>query len=355
MHVAFVAPETVHHGGTDAAVRIDRIAGLLASRGHDVTVACTPWWENPEEVREFEAEDRRITYRGLTTGGIGRRFALKLPMTLRKIDADVIHADATFPGAVVAADGGTRLSRTPLVVEWYDAVPDDRLSRRAARTGAEVIVPSRLVRRRLREAGADGDDVTVIPDPIDVDLVESVDPDEEFEDHVVYSRRLDEAANLETLLLGLAEFREYDWSATVIGDGPRRGEYERQAADLRIDDRVGFVGECPLEERVGIYRAAHVFVQTAKECVFPTELLWAMCAGCVGVVEYHAESSAHELVEGRDRGFRITSPEELADVIPEAGDLERRSFDGGFEEYDRREVIEQYLQVYRDAIGDERL
>lgn len=353
MHVVFVASETVHHRRTATAVRFDRTARLLAERGHEVTVTCLPWWENPGEVREFEAADAPITYRGVTTGANGRRFALKLPMTLRKLDADVIHADPRSPGAVIAAGGGTRLTRTPMVVEWYDATPRDRLGRRAARTGSHAIVPSRLVRRRLREAGADGDDVTIIPDPIDLDLIRSVDPDPEFADHVVYAGELDRAANLETVLLGLAEFREYDWSATVVGTGPRRDYYERQARDLRIEDRVRFVGAQSRQDRLAIYKAAHVFVQTATQCVFPTELLWAMAAGCVGVVEYHAESSAHELVEGRDRGFRITSPEELADVIPEAGGLDRRSLDDHFASYDESEITDAYLGVYRTVIGDD--
>ncbi len=39
---------------------------------------------------------------------------------------------------------------------------------------------------------------------------------------IVYSRRLDEDANLESLLLALAELRDKGWHAVVIGDGPDR-------------------------------------------------------------------------------------------------------------------------------------
>jgi len=46
---------------------------------------------------------------------------------------------------------------------------------------------------------------------------------------VIYARRLDEGANLESLLLGLAELRGRDWQANVIGDGPERETYERLA------------------------------------------------------------------------------------------------------------------------------
>jgi glycosyltransferase involved in cell wall biosynthesis len=80
------------------------------------------------------------------------------------------------------------------------------------------------------------------------------------------------------MLLGLAELRGKDWSATVIGDGPERAAYEEQAADLRIDDRIDFVGACDRNERIAYYRGAHVFVQTAFRAQFATELLWALAA-----------------------------------------------------------------------------
>ena len=90
-----------------------------------------------------------------------------------------------------------------------------------------------------------------------------------------------------------------------------------------------FVGDLDRRERVGVYRAARAFVQTARRRVFAEELLWALVAGCVGIVEYHAGSSAHELVEhylepggNRDRGFRTTSEQELAAAIREAASLE---------------------------------
>jgi len=110
---------------------------------------------------------------------------------------------------------------------------------------------------------------------------------------------------------------------------------------------VTFVGDLELEERIAAYRGAHVFAQTADHCVFPTEMLWALAAGCVGIVEYHANSSAHELVEGWDRGSGPPAKTNWPKAILAAGDLEHRGYDEAFAEYDRSAVADRYLELYR--------
>jgi len=123
-------------------------------------------------------------------------------------------------------------------------------------------------------------------------------------------------------------------------------------SDLRIDDRVTFAGACDREERVATYKGAHAFVQTAYRKCFAAELLRAMACGCVGIVEYQVESSAHELIEGVDRSFRTTSPEQIADAIVDAGEYERLTVDEDWTDYDRRPILERYLQTYRDLQAD---
>ncbi|WIV68695.1 glycosyltransferase [Natrialbaceae archaeon AArc-T1-2] len=352
MRVAFVSMETGSHRDTEANDRIQRLIALLAERGHDVHVCCVSFWDG-ESVR---LERDGVTYHGVADDLDDRRsFCLRLPFTLRSIGPDVIHATAEPPEQVLAANGGATLAGAPLFLEWdgEGGVDDGRLYRLAAGRPNRIVAPSRLVRTWIRELGADGDLIDVVPTPIDTDLIRETEPTDRTD--VVYARRLDEDANLESLLLGLAELRDREWEATIIGDGPERPTYERLARDLRIDDRLTFVGEADREERIAIYRSAHVFAQTARRCVFPTELLWALAAGCVGIVEYHADSSAHELVEGRDRGFRTTSEDELTDAILEAGALEYRDYEPAFESFDREAVLERYLRRYRDGRATERL
>ncbi|WP_115864924.1 glycosyltransferase family 4 protein [Halorussus litoreus] len=349
MRVAFVSETVAQHRETGVTRRLRRTAEGLARRNHDVVVCCAQWWEGDHET--FEQND--VTYRRVTeeASGESRRFALALPGALRAADPDVIQATAAVPVHVLAAKAASVFLRAPLVVDWYES-PDagdanDPTWRLAATLPDLVLAPSETVKTRVRELGADGEAVRVVPNGVDLDAIRAAEPRDVAD--VVYSRHLDEDANLESLLLALAELRDRDWSAVVIGDGPERDTYERQVRDLRIDDRVTFVGDRPLDDRLAAFKGAHVYAQTARREAFPTDMLRALACGCAGVVEYHVGSSAHELVEQEERAFRTTSEQELTDALVAAADMERLDGNENFAEYDEREVLETYLDAYRDA------
>ena len=344
MRVAFVSMETTHHDDRPGTRRVERLARLLAERGHDVTVFCAQSWNGDSET----ATGPGVVYHGVTDSPAPTPFALGLPWALARFDPDVIHALPTPASQVVAANVGGTLSRAPLLVDFFgDTGPSgSRWAARALSTPARIVAPSAMVRTKLRESGVPDDRLCTLPESIDIDRIRDVDPADEVD--IVFAHPLDETANIKSFLLGLAELRDREWSATIIGDGPARGEYESEAADLRIDDRVEFVGERSLSERLAIYRGAHVFVQTAHREQFATELLWALAAGCVGIVEYQAESSAHELIENYNRGFRVTTPQQLADAIADAGAFEELTIDDSWAEYDHDAVIGSYLALYRD-------
>ncbi|MDR5656888.1 glycosyltransferase [Halodesulfurarchaeum sp. HSR-GB] len=347
MRLAFVSATTIHHADSDGAARLNRLATALSERGHEVTVITAKWWQG--DFVEFEQDG--LTYHAVGDGSTG---GLSTPLgvvnAIREVDPDVVHAACELPNWIVAARIGATLSGAGLLVECYDP-PETTggfggwLRSAGLRAADAIVTPSTTVETTVRALGVDAADIQVIPTGIDMDLVRETAPTESGD--IVYSRRLDDGANLETLLLALAEFREYDWTATIIGDGPRRAAYERQARDLRIDDRVTFVGDLPVAERIARFKAAHVYVHTAEYTPFAHDLLRALAAGCVSVVEYHEAASAHELVEHEERGFTATSPEELTRRLAAAGDLERRTFDEAFARFDDDAVLETYLDRYR--------
>lgn len=350
MHVAVASMHTAQFCETDATVRTRRLAEGLAARGHDVTVLCVQWWGGDHP----RFEQGGVTYRRIARAPAAGTFAARLPRALLDLAPDVVHATNAPAAAVRAARATTRLLRVPLVVDWWDDDPatDPAARRRAARTPDAVLVPSRLIATRVREHGAPGDRVAVVPGSIDMDLVREAPVDRRAD--VVYARRLDADANVESFLLALAELRDREWRAVVVGDGPGRDEAARTAADLRIDDRVTFLGDLPARELVPVLKGAHLFAQTATDEPFATELCWALACGCVGLVEYQAGSSAHELVEGRERGARVTNPQELADEIVAATDFERRTVDEDFAEFDHDAVLDRYVERYRTLVDDDR-
>lgn len=353
MRIAFVSMETPHWRDTLAVVRIHRLARALARLDHDVYVCCARWWDGSHQT----FEQHGITYRAITDDRSPRSFATKLPFALRKLSPDVIHAINSPPAHVRAANATATFLRVPVVVDWWADVDGDLLRgyRKAVSGCDRIVVPSRMVATMVREHGASESAVDVIPEGVNMDLIRDTQPASDVD--MVYSRRLDEHANVETFLLALAELRRRDWSAVVIGDGPNKDAAVRTAADLRIDDKVEFVGELPIDERVSYMKGAHVFAQTAELEPFATELLWGLACGCVGIVEYQVGSSAHELVEGKSklqgtRGRLVTSPQELADEVTATRSLERKQIDEAYEAYSYESVVDRYQSVYERARSD---
>ncbi|MFB6085454.1 MAG: glycosyltransferase [Halodesulfurarchaeum sp.] len=348
MRLALVSPTTVHHRDPGAvAFRLHRLATAVTERGHEVVWITRKWWQG--EFQDFEQGG--ITYRGIGDGsGDSILTPLRVASVLRKTGAGIVHVGCESPRWTMGAQLGATLSGAGFLLEWYDppdaeGTLDGWLRTHTLRSADVVVTPSQTVETAVRERGIDGRRIRVIPTGIDVDLIRETPPAESGD--IVYSRRLDDGANLETLLLALAEFREFDWNATIIGDGPRREAYERQATDLRIDDRVEFMGELPLEERIARFKAAHVYVHTAEYTPFAHDLLRALACGCVSIVEYHEDSSAHELVVHEDRGFTATSPEELTRRLAAAGDLESTTVEEDFLDLSEEAFLEAYLDVYR--------
>lgn len=346
MYVAVVARDPPPRSERVGALRLRRLAAALADRGHEVTVYCVAWWEDSGRRIEFDGlEYEAVTFESPAL------FFTRLPGLLFRHRPDVVLVSPSPPGAAVAAAVGGTLARAPVVCDWFGDEPgveDSRVRSLAARLPTRVVTPSELHRTRVREWGAGGSSATVVPQGIDFSLVEATEPGSSGD--VVYARRLDGDANLESLLLALAELRgREDWTATVVGDGPARADYERQARDLSVGDRVEFVGECDREERIEIYRGARTFVQTAKRAHFAEELLRALACGCVGVVEYQGDSSAHELVERRERGIRVTDMEALDEAIEASWEREFRDLDRDFEAFDHEAVTRRYLDIFREC------
>jgi glycosyltransferase involved in cell wall biosynthesis len=347
MRIAVVALETSHHQDTEGRAHVDRVVDELAAAGHDVTVFCSKWWGGTGD--RFEPDS--ITYRSVTISPAAASFCARLPMMLATHRPDVIHAIPDPSSVVLAAGIGARLARAPLIVEWYgDHIPSGRWAGLALSRPDHFVTPSELVQTRLREAWTPAERTSIIPEGIDMDQIRGVEPAHSID--IVYARRLDENANIQSLFLALAELRQRDWSATIIGDGPKREAYEQAARDLRIADRIEFVGACDRERRISLYRGARVFVQTAFRESFARELLWALACGCIGIVEYQSDSSAHELVEHRDRAFRVTTPQEIADTITDAADMEQRTVDTSLSSFDHSEIISQYETLYQQQISE---
>ena len=352
MRVAFVSMHTHHTRDTPTIRRRMRLIRLLGRTEHEVVVLCSRWWDGNHPTFEQDG----IAYRAVDGDNSATHFIAKLPLALRRADPDIVHIPNTPARHARAIKPVCRLLRIPMVVDWWGVGDDAESDCRSVATNADrIVVPSQTAETVVREYGALETSISLIPEGLDFSLLESAPVNGEFD--LVYSRHLDEHANVETFLLALAELRDREWSAAIIGEGDAAADIERTARDLRIRDRVSFLGELDHTQRVAVLKGAHVFAQTAEREPFATNLLWGLACGCVGIAEYQVDSAAHELIEQKSRlpetrGELVSTPQEFADEIVAAGSREHRTIDPAYERYDNSKIIKQYLTCYRQAISN---
>ena len=79
-----------------------------------------------------------------------------------------------------------------------------------------------------------------------------------------------------TLLDALARLKDRRWRLTIVGDGPLRGDLERQAALLGLASRITFAG---FVDPLPHYAAADLFLLPSRWEGFPAVALEALAAG----------------------------------------------------------------------------
>ncbi|MDW8065269.1 MAG: glycosyltransferase [Anaerolineae bacterium] len=209
---------------------------------------------------------------------------------------DLIHLHHPYPPGEIAylLSGGN----TPAVLTYHSDIVRQRLSGRLYRPWlyrvlarvARIVVTSPIYLETSPHLRAFRDKCRIVPLGIDVARFFSV-PAEAAQalrsswcsashrPHVLFVGRLRYYKGIDTLLYALA--RLPDIHATIVGTGPMERPWRMLARDLRILDRVHFLGEVPDSELPLVYHAADLFVlpANARAEAFGTVLLEAMAAG----------------------------------------------------------------------------
>jgi len=109
--------------------------------------------------------------------------------------------------------------------------------------------------------------------------------------------------------------------------------------DLREEDKNDFLGE------VFAYICTHNWPGPSGLCVAE-----ALACG-TPVLAFHGGSTA-EMIYDYVTGFACESLEEMVEVLPLIGDLDRRECRGSFEKrFSAERMTEQYLRLYERLIG----
>ncbi len=293
--------------GTPSFVR-DLALGMVEAFDVEVVVPSVPGARRREEAAGFGVTRFRYFWRrweDVTHGAIlenlrARRSRwLQVPALLlaeyvavrravRRFRPDVIHAHWIVPQGMVARAATRRIPTvvTTLGGDLYALRSGlaRRIKRRVVRAAAAVTVMNADMRDRVLELGAAPANVLVMPMGADLStLVASHGASRGDGLQLLFVGRLVEKKGLAILLAALRGSPPAgSWGLNVVGDGPLRGEMEREADGLPVT----FVGQAGREELSRALASADIVAFPSVRAAsgdqdgLPVALLEAMGSGC---------------------------------------------------------------------------
>ncbi len=213
---------------------------------------------------------------------------------VRKIKPDFIHAHWLLPAGFVAA-AVSRITGTPFIVTIHgsdlmklSAPVFNRLYRFTLDRASGVTVVSQAMQQKLVPLLPAGLRERVLCQAMGVDVSEfasrsGLSPSGlRGEPSILFVGWLDYNKGLEHLFQSLPGLllRYPGAVVQVVGEGPRRHEFEKIAKDQRFRGHVVFHGLVPHEMMPDIYRAAQLFVLPSLSEGVPVSVMEAMAAGC---------------------------------------------------------------------------
>jgi len=268
------------------------VARFLAGRGHDVEVVTTA--DAAPAPEDFPV---RWIWRALPVGvRHAHGFALVRSRARR---ADVVYTTGMFG----RSSAGALAARRAYVVKLTADPAFERSRRRGLVTGdveqfqgggggpvglvlrrarnfqlrhaAYVFCPSAYLRKLVLSWGIPPDHVSVLPNPVPIDLPER---DVPRNGHTLaFAGRLTAQKSLDRALEAVAGADGVRF--VIAGEGPDRGPLETRARDLGISDRVEFLGAQPRSRVVELFRAADATILSSSWENFPHTVVEALAVG----------------------------------------------------------------------------
>ncbi len=302
MHVLIAAHDFYPDPGSGGTGRyVSETARRLAQRGHDVSVITrrrgdVPYRETVDGVHVYRYD---LSVAGERADDIARqlpRAARRVLQFVNQVRIDGLPDVVSLQGPVtsllvdLAVDDGVPRSATfhsPWPTEYAIKTRGARGLSRARRelnvrfrrrvegrvlsNVESAVTLSEYMGERLDAVYGLNLDRTVVPGGVDVDRFRpdagTYDPLDVEGPTVLTVRRLSERMGHDVLLEAFASVADDhpDASLFVAGDGPRRGELERRAAELGVDDRTTFLGYVPDEDLPAAYATADLFALPTTE------------------------------------------------------------------------------------------
>jgi len=246
------------------------------------------------------------------------QFALSL-MPMFKYDLDVIDCNQfpylhCFPSRLVA-----KVKNASLVITWHEFWGDywyeylgrsgliGKIVEKSTMELADTIIA--VSKNTKKDLNRFVKNVTVIPNGVDLGLINSIKPSEKMYD-VLFVGRLIPEKNVDILLRSMPENK----SLAIIGEGPEKEKLVSLSKELRTN--VTFKSGLPYEELIGLMKSAEVLVLPSSREGFGIVALESLASGTPVITVNSKTNAAKDLITNGKNGFIVNlSPKAINSAI----------------------------------------
>lgn len=260
-----------HVGGVEA---VDQVVAEYSQRcGDQVRVLCADEPRGAATVVGGIAVQRLAWRRKLANTNL----TWGLPRALWQADWDVVHTHLPTPWTADVSVLVARLKRRRSVLHFHNPIVGQGVAGLVARgyqqslqrltlrwaDAVVVISPTRrdlLLRQHPRLAGR----LHLVPNGVDLERFQPPAGDP-VRSGLLFVSVLDDFHDYKGLSVLLAALVGVPGALLrVVGDGPGRAQWEKQAAELGLTDRVSWEGAVPDAALIALYRSSAVFVLPSR-------------------------------------------------------------------------------------------
>lgn len=288
---------------------------------------------------------------------------------------DILHSHVYYNGfraALLSKRYGIPLVHSEPSPTFSGLHPDNRMSwlgklmARYLLLNADIVLPrSEWLRRQMESHGFNGN-FRVLPAPINTEIfhpkpriqlarTETV--------HLICVARLAPVKGIPVLLRAFSLLGGDNLHLNIVGDGPKRQEYETLASELGISNRVTFYGRVRRTDIAPMLRACHVFVLASQVDSLPRALLEAVCSGLpvvateVGGIPEVVTGDVGRLVPPQDPQALATALQQVIGNLDSFSPEEIAAYGQGQFGYDSvgSELRRIYLEVLDKRLHKQRL
>lgn len=327
MKIAYIYDVIYPYVKGGAEKRFWELAKRLSSKGHQVHIFGMKSWQGQASLIKDGVyihgicKHRQLYLKtGLRSIRQVLHFTMHIFPSLWKEKFDLIDCNAFpylpfFPVKLLSS-----FKKIPLVVTyqeiwgnyWYAYLGKLKgliaklIERAVIELSDNLIVYSFNIKKELIRRSADekNKNMNVIPNGIDLEMIERIPPSQQGSD-LIFAGRLIKEKNVAVLIESVSSVKKSlsNIRCIIVGGGPEKQSLIALSDRLGLRDNIIFKDFLENEEVISLMKASKVFVFPSRREGFGIAVLEAMASGLAVITVNHPMNSASELIRDGKNGF----------------------------------------------------